>query len=199
MRFLRNHWFHIGSVVALLFTLYLLFGAHDLSSFRILLSISFIGLLVHQFEEYVLPGHFPRMMNTVMFRSKTPDRYPLNTNTAFVINVFLGWGVYILAIVFSQHAVWLAVASIMISVGNIIAHTFLFNIKGKTLYNPGMVTALGIFLPTTIIFFEFVVQMKLLDVTNFVIGFVLGIVLNYFGVLKLISVLGKKNSPYRFK
>lgn len=199
MRFLRNHWFHIGFVVAVLFSLYLLFGAHQFSSFRILLSVSFIGLLLHQFEEYVLPGNFPRMVNTVMFHSKHPRNYPLNTNTAFLINVVLGWLVYILAIIFAEHAVWLAVASIMISLGNVIAHTFLFNIKGKTIYNPGMVTALGIFLPITIIFFQFVIHAGLLSVSNFVIGLVVGIVLNYFGILRMITLLAKKNSPYSFK
>ncbi|MEO5950468.1 MAG: HXXEE domain-containing protein [Candidatus Saccharimonadales bacterium] len=199
MKFLRNHWFHIGFVVAILFSTYLLSGLNQLSSFRILISISFVGLLLHQFEEYVLPGHFPRMINTVMFHSKTPNRYPLNPNTALIINVLLGWLLYILAIIFADHAVWLAVTSIMISIGNVVAHTFLFNIKGKTLYNPGMATALGIFLPTTIIFFQFVIQTNLLDVNNFIIGLVLGIILNYFGVLKMITLLGKKNTPYHFK
>lgn len=199
MRFFRNHWFHVGFVIAIVFSVYLLFEGHRLSSFRILLSISFIGLLLHQFEEYVLPGHFPHMINTAMFHSKTPNRYPLNPNTALIINVLLGWLLYILAIVFADHAVWLAVTSIMISVGNIIAHTFLFNIKGKTIYNPGMATALGIFLPTTIIFFQFVIQTNLLDVNNFIIGLVLGIILNYFGVLKMITLLANKNTPYSFK
>lgn len=199
MKFLRNHWFHIGVVIAIIFSIYLFSSANTLSAFRILLSVSFIGLLAHQFEEYALPGNFPRMINTAMFHSKTPNRYPLNPNTALIINVLLGWLVYVLAIIFAEHAVWLAVISIMISIGNIIAHTFLFNIKGKTFYNPGMVTALGIFLPTVIIFFQFVIQHNLLDMTNFIVGLVLGILLNYFGVLRMITLLAKKNTPYRFK
>lgn len=198
MNFFRDHWFHVGAIIAVIFSIYLVFNADTLSSFRILLSISFIGLLVHQFEEYVLPGHFPRMINTVMFHSKTPDRYPLNPNTALLINVLLGWLLYILAIIFAQHAVWLAVASIMISVGNVIAHTFLFNIKGKTFYNPGMATALGILLPTTIFLFQFVIQTNLLNTADFIVGLILGIILNYFGVLRMITLLAKKNTPYRF-
>lgn len=199
MQFFRDHWFHIGFLIAIIFTVYLLYGADQLSDFRMLLSISFIGLLLHQFEEYVLPGNFPRMINTVMFHSKQPNRYPLNSNTALIINVLLGWLLYVLAILFADQAVWLAVTSIMISIGNIIAHTFLFNIKGKTVYNPGMATALGIFLPTTILFFQFVIQTNLLDTNNFVIGLIVGIILNYFGVLKMITLLAKKNSPYSFK
>lgn len=161
--------------------------------------ISFIGLLLHQFEEYVFPGHFPRMMNTVMFGSKTPDRYPLNPNTAFIINVLMGWGLYILAIIFAEHAMWLALATIMVSAGNVIAHGLLFNIKGKRFYNPGMATALGIFLPIVIIFFDFTIRMNLLDAWNLSIGLIVGIAINYFGVLKLITLMAKKNTPYIFR
>lgn len=199
MNFIRKHWFQFGFLIAVLLGIIVFFQYKSISSFRLLLTISFITLLLHQFEEYQLPGYFPRMINTVMFKSKSPDRYPLNTNTALVINVGLGWLLYILAIVFAQQAVWLAIISITISAGNFIAHTFMFNIKGKTLYNPGMLTSVFLFLPITVYFFIFLGSHNLLHLNTLLVGLILGAIVNYFGVLRLITFLGKKNTRYIFK
>jgi hypothetical protein len=140
MNFMRLHWFDIGLVLAF-FTGGIVF-LNKLNPLSLLLWVSLISLFLHQFEEYRYPGYFPGMMNTVMFSSKQPDRYPLNTNTAFIINIFVGWLSYFFAAVFGEKALWLGIATILVSVGNFIAHTFLFNIKGKTRYNPGMFTAI---------------------------------------------------------
>jgi hypothetical protein len=52
--------------------------------------LSLISLFLHQAEEYRYPGYFPGMVNLVMFASPQPDRYPLNTNTALIVNVVIG-------------------------------------------------------------------------------------------------------------
>jgi len=199
MRYFRGHWYQLGFVLAVIFSGILIIWHRHLSDFRLLLSISLITLLIHQFEEYQIPGYFPRMVNTAMFRSKQPDRFPLNTNTALVINVGLGWLLYTLAIFLGQNATWLAISTIVISAGNVIAHTFLFNIKGKTLYNPGMVTSLVLFLPMIVYFFVFLSKHHLIHPGTFIIGIVLGLLLNYFGVVRLITILGKKDTTYIFK
>ena len=177
----------------------LIFWHLYLSPFRVLLSISFITLLLHQFEEYQFPGFFPRMVNSIMFKSTQPDRFPLNANTACFINVGLGWSLYVSAIVLAQHAIWLVTATITISIGNIVAHTILFNIKGKTLYNPGMATALVLFLLLSIYYFEFLSKHGLISSVTLIIGLILGVIINYFGILRLIILLGNKNSPFPFK
>lgn len=126
MNFLRLHWFDLGIVFAFVIGGILLLS--DLTPLAWLLWVSLISLFFHQFEEYRYPGYFPGMMNTVIFSSKQPDRYPLNPNTAFIINVFVGWLSYFLAAVFGEKFLWLGIATILVSVGNFIAHTFLFNI-----------------------------------------------------------------------
>jgi hypothetical protein len=45
---------------------------------RKLMLMSFIAILIHQFEEYGFPGGEPAIANMVMQPSDTPDRYPLN-------------------------------------------------------------------------------------------------------------------------
>lgn len=199
MNFIRNRWYQVGLALAVILTVVLVYQQDSISSFRLLLTISFISLLLHQVEEYWLPGYFPRMINTVMFKSKTPDRYPLNTNTALIINLVIGWLLYILAIIFAESAIWLAIITITISAGNFLAHTFLFNIKGKTFYNPGMATSILLFLPITVYFFKFLSNHDLLQPTTLIIGLILGIIVNYFGILRLIPALSKKDTSFVFK
>ena len=196
MNFIRLHWFDLGLVLALVTGVVLfLVQLNPLSS---LLWVSLISLFLHQSEEYRYPGYFPGMMNTVMFSSKQPDRYPLNTNTAFIINVFVGWSSYLLAAILGEKAIWLGIATILVSVGNFIAHTSLFNIKGKTIYNPGMFTAIIIFLPIAAYFGYLVIQGNLATPVDWIVGILLGIVLNVIGILKLIDWLKDENTKYIF-
>ena len=196
MNFLRLHWFDIGLGLALLTGIFL--ALVPLSPLAFLLWLSLISLFLHQAEEYRYPGYFPGMVNSVMFASQQPDHYPLNTNTALIVNVVIGWLTYFLAAVFAEKAVWLGIATILISAGNFIAHTFLFNLKGKTCYNPGMLTADLLFLPIAVIFFVLVIGSGLATPLDWAIGIPLGMALNYLGILKLIDLLKDKNTPYIF-
>ncbi len=196
MNFLRLHWFNVGLGLALLTGIFL--ALVPLSPLAFLLWLSLISLFLHQSEEYRYPGYFPGMVNSVMFASQQPDRYPLNTNTALIVNVLIGWLTYFLAAVFAENAIWLGIATILISAGNFIAHTFLFNLKGKTRYNPGMLTADLLFLPIVVIFFTLVIRSGLATPLDWAIGIPLGVALNYLGILKLIDLLKDKNTPYIF-
>jgi hypothetical protein len=196
MRFLRDHWYDLGLVISAVVALALWFG--EFSYLAVLLWLSFISLCLHQFEEYRYPGYFPGMINRVLFASPQPDRFPLNPNTSLIVNVVIGWGSYLLAALFSSHAIWLGIATILVSGGNIIAHSFLFNIKGKTLYNPGMLTSLLLFLPITIAFFSYLLQTQIASASDWLIGIVLGIILNYVGILKLIDWLKDEKTSYIF-
>jgi hypothetical protein len=196
MNFMRLHWFDVGFALAVITGGLLLLL--KLNPLPLLLWVSLISLFLHQFEEYRYPGYFPGMMNTVMFSSKQPDRYPLNTNIAFIINVFVGWLSYFLAAVFGERVLWLGIATILVSIGNFIAHTFLFNIKGKTLYNPGLFTAIFLFLPISAYFGYLLIKGNLAAPIDWIIGIILGIALNVIGILKLIDWLKDENTKYIF-
>lgn len=75
-------------------------------------------------------------------------------------------------------ALWLGIASILVSFGDVVAHTLVFNLKGRRLYNPGMATALLLFLPLTLWFFHVVVAWKLATPLDYALGFGLGVLLN---------------------
>jgi hypothetical protein len=196
MNFMRLHWFDIGLALAVITGgILLLVKPNPLS---LLLWVSLISLFLHQFEEYRYPGYFPGMMNAVMFSSKEPDRYPHNTNTALVVNVFVGWLPYLLAAVFGARALWLAIATMLISLGNFVAHTFIFNIRGKTRYNPGMFTAVVLFLPIAATFGYLVIKGNLATPGDWIVGVVLGVALNFIGILKVIDWLKDRNTNYVF-
>jgi len=196
MNFLRNHWFDLGLVLALGVGLFLFIS--KVSGLSWLLWLSLVSLFLHQFEEYRYPGYFPGMVNSVLFSSKQPDRFPLNSNTSLIVNVVIGWGFYFLAAIFAENALWLGIATILVSVGNIVAHTVIFNIKGKTVYNPGVLTALILFLPLSLYFFYFVIQNGLVTPIDWILGIILGIALNYIGILKVIDWLKDENTSYIF-
>jgi len=97
MKFLRNHWFDIGTVIGVLLLLYLFIIKPDIKTFTFFLTLNLISLFFHQFEEYRFPGYFPGMVNSVMYKSTEPDKFPLNTHSALIINI-TGWVLYSIAI-----------------------------------------------------------------------------------------------------
>jgi len=198
MDFLRKHWYDLAGVFALV-TLAILGIYHArLTNYQLLMWLSLISLFFHQMEEYRIVGTFPGMVNSVLFKSDQPDRYPLNTNTAFVINVLLGWVIYFLAAIAGEKFIWLGIATILVSFGNIVAHTLVFNIKGKTIYNAGMATSLLFFVPCTFFFFKIIYEGNLVTITDYLIGIPLGAALNIFGIIKLIIWLSDRNTKYIF-
>lgn len=196
MNFMRQHWFDVGLVLAIGVSFAVFFTT--LSPISLLLWLSLIALFLHQFEEYRFPGYFPGMVNLALFASKQPDRYPLNTNTALIVNVIVGWFCYVLAAVLNERALWLGIATMLVSVGNVIAHTVLFNLKGKTVYNPGMATAVLLFLPIAVSFFRLVLHVNRATSLDWIVGVGLGIALNYIGIVKLIDWLKDEQTDYIF-
>lgn len=198
MNFLRKHWYDLAGILALVTLAFLAFYHAQLTDYQLIVWLSLTSLFFHQLEEYRIAGTFPGMINRVMFKSIQPDRYPLNTNTALVINVLVGWVAYFIAAVAREKFIWLGIATILVSFGNVLAHTLVFNIKGKTIYNAGLATSLLLFVPCIVFFFKIVCQENLATLTDYLIGIPLGIAMNVFGIFKLIIWLADKNTQYIF-
>lgn len=199
MGFLRRHWYDLGGLLAIV-TLAALGVCHArLTAYGLLMWLSLVSLFLHQLEEYRIVGTFPGMINRVLFHSAQPDRFPLNTNTALVINVGIGWLAYGLAAVAGEQCIWLGMATMLVSLGNVLAHTLVFNIKGKTLYNAGMATSLVFFIPCIILFFTIIHIEDLVSVTDYVVGIPLGVAFNFFGIVKLITWLADTHTTYIFE
>jgi hypothetical protein len=199
MNLLRKHWYDLGALLSVVVVIYLLINHVRMTNYQTLMWLSLGSLFLHQSEEYRIAGTFPGMVNTVMYKSTMPDRYPLNTNTAFYVNVVIGWTSYFLAAMFSQKAVWLGIATMLVSAGNVIAHTIVFNIKGKTIYNAGLATSLLLFIPCIYYFIVIIQRGGLAGTEDYCIGIILGVTLNLVGILQVIRWMADKDTQYVFE
>lgn len=58
--FWQRYWYYIGGVIFVILTFIMgLWGCNALDYVTVLLIFSWMGMLVHQFEEYAWPGGFP--------------------------------------------------------------------------------------------------------------------------------------------
>jgi hypothetical protein len=58
MKLYRNNWYYIGGILFVVLSFVMGFFGNHVSPIQLILVTSFMALLVHQFEEYVLPGGF---------------------------------------------------------------------------------------------------------------------------------------------
>jgi hypothetical protein len=137
MQFVRRHWYDLGLALAVIAVVWSFFG--HLRTVQVILLLNFAVLTLHQFEEYGWPGGFPWIMNEVIRpRGGPADRYPLNQNNAFFINVVLAWPFYLISVFFPD-VVWLGLAPTLFGLGQFIAHGIVINRMLKSLYSPGLV------------------------------------------------------------
>jgi len=137
MNFLRRHWYDGGAVIAVCTILWLIFQWRDIGVLQRLLLLNFAVLLVHQYEEYGFPGGEPAIMNMVLQPSSIPDRYPLNQNSAMVINLAAAYGFYLLPVFFPT-IIWFGFAPVLFGVLQFVIHGVVTNVKLKSIYNPGL-------------------------------------------------------------
>jgi len=97
------------------------------------------------------------MMNTVMFSSQQPDRFPLNPQIALIVNLLVGWLFYFLAAAINQKAIWLGIATILFQPGTS-SPIPSFQHPGQDALQPGMLSSILLFLPLSVLFFLRVVQ-----------------------------------------
>jgi hypothetical protein len=195
MRFMERHWFDVGGVLGIALAVWLGLSSTEMSTLTLLLWLSLLSLFAHQVEEWRWPGWFPGMLNIVLFRSTDPWRLPLNTRSGLVVNLFTGWVCYLLAALLAERALWLALATILVSLGNCGLHLVVIPIRGRMPYNPGMVTSLLLFLPLVVWFA--IEALPMMSATDIVIGLALGLALNIGGVIGVIRVLENVNaSPF---
>ena len=137
MKTLRRHWYNIGGVLAIASIGILIYAWNDMVVVQRLLFMNFIALLIHQYEEYGVPGGEPAIMNIALQNSDSPDRYPLNQNSAMVINVFAAYVFYLIPVFFPDK-IWLGIAPTLFGFGQFIIHGIQTPKKLGQFYNPGL-------------------------------------------------------------
>lgn len=197
MDFLRKYWQDAGAIIGVVVCIVLLMNPAILLDITGMLWLSFVAILFHQFEEYRWPGYFAGLFNNVMFKSDTPDHYPLNTQSAMIINVAIAYVFYLLPVWFPQ-VVWLGLAPVFMGFFQVIWHGIVVNIKAKTLYNPGLITALLLHVPVGIWYIHEIVKQDIPTAIDWIAGTIYFVFAVYIFIIKGNIWLKKSDSPYSF-
>jgi hypothetical protein len=199
MSWYRHNWQYVGLALVVVLLAYLAIGWDGLDVMQRVLLASFAVLLLHEFEEWGWPGGEPAILNKVIYDSPKPDRYPLNANSAMIVNVFAAYPFYIAAVIFSD-AIWLGLfAAFLFWVGQFVFHGIITAKKLRYLYNPGLLSIVAGGLPLGIYYVYHVESTNLTSVWDWVGGAVLFVVFLVIVMLKLtFTWLAEENSPYRF-
>lgn len=98
--FWRRNWYWLGVIPATLSLVWLLLQWSQIDWLQRLVTLNFIMMLLHEFEEYGWPGGFPLIMNGAIRKSDIPDRYPLSQLTTACNNFAIAYGFYGVAALF---------------------------------------------------------------------------------------------------
>ncbi|HEX6551305.1 MAG TPA: HXXEE domain-containing protein [Ktedonobacteraceae bacterium] len=193
----RKHWQDIGGVLAMVITGSLALFGKRLSRPQLFSALNFVTLLVHQFEEYRFPGFFPGQFNGGVLKSDKPDRYPLNTNSATIINVAIAYPFYILPVLFPKKA-WLCLSPVLFGFAQALGHGIVFPRLAKARYSPGFLASLFLHVPIGIAFIRSIRAEQPLKRSDWIKAILFLPVFAAGGVLAPQQLLKDEESPYQF-
>ena len=198
LKTLCRHWYNIGLAVALCVLAVLMAGWNEMPMILRFNTISFIVMLVHQFEEYGLPGGEPMIMNRVLQGSDIPDRYPLNQFSAMFTNVFFTYVIYLLPILLPD-VIWLGIAPMLMGMMQFLVHGIMTNVRMKSIYNPGLGAVVFLHIPVGVCYFRYITVHQLAGGATWAIAIVYTIIATGFilGYLTYIG-LSDRNSKWCF-
>ncbi|MEK5239220.1 HXXEE domain-containing protein [Paenibacillus sp. FSL L8-0470] len=197
MNILRKYWPDLGMLVAAVTAIGIVINHRSMSELNMILWLSFIAILVHQFEEYRWPGYFGGLFNIVIFKSEQPEHYPLNPQSAMIINLVIAYVFYLLP-VFFPNIIWLALAPIFMGFFQFIWHGIFANIKAKTWYNPGLFAVLVFHFPIGGWYLYYITAHHLASTTDWIIGSVYFVIAVYVLIIKGNMWLRDIHSPFNF-
>ena len=158
LRFFRRRWHDVGLISAAVAGIYLAVAWNDLSFVQRILILSFIVVLLHQFEEYRRPGGFPAVANLIFMNREPISRYfrPLNQLSSAVANVTFAYVFYLLPVFFPD-TIWLGLSTMIVGgVLQVIGHGILVNYEIRSLYSSGVATAVFGWLPLGVVYVYYI-------------------------------------------
>lgn len=201
-RFFRRHWHDVGLGTALIAGAYLMTEWDALDVLRKLLIANFIVVLLHQFEEYSWPGGFPAVANKVFLPLFGSSKYfgPLNQLSSAVANVTFAYAFYLLPVFFPQ-VIWLGLATFIVgALLQVIGHGIVVNYQLRSLYSPGVATAVLGWLPLGALYVSHIYRTHLVQAWTWptaVLYTVAAMVLIFYIIEQ--RILGGENPPYPFE
>lgn len=193
----RRQWPRIGAVIALALGGVIALAGGGLSRTRLLSAVNLVALLAHQYEEYVDPGYFPGQFNRGMFKSDSPRNYPLNPQTAMIINTALAYPFYVGPVVLRRPK-WLGLAAVFVGWSQAVLHGIVIPRRADARYGPGFLTALLLHVPIGIAYVKALNDEDPITTRDWLSGLGCAVAATVGGVLAPNLALRDKNSPYEF-
>ena len=198
MNLYRRNWYYIGGILFVVLSFCMGFFGQLVSHIQLILIYSFMALLVHQFEEYGLPGGFPALFNVIMNgETQAPDRFPQNSNLAMVVNVPLAYSFYIAALLFPG-AIWLGLATMFFGLSQILFHGIVINRSLKSFYNPGLAACIFLHGPIGIYYIWYVAANGLAGPWDYIGGILATILAAVVIVVLPVKAFSSRNAKYPF-
>ncbi len=149
----------------------------DLSTYAWLLWLQLPIIMLHEFEEYILPGGFKSFFNhDTVFASSTPgDNTPLSEGYVFFVNIVTAWGWAVAGALLAGVAPWVGFGLVFFNAGvNCVQHTVIFQIRHEG-YNPGLITTMFLLLPFTTFITIYVIQNSVLTPIDWTLAVLMGL------------------------
>lgn len=145
MNWFKQNWPKTGLIVSIFLIAYLTVTVlpNNLLLFALLLSAPLY--MLHEFDEYVLPGGFAQFMNKDIYKLD-PENGMLDTDAVFWINIIAVWTIIPLFSLWAVFDISQAIAIPYFFIFQAFVHLIL-GIVGKRLVHPGMVTAWLVHVP----------------------------------------------------
>lgn len=145
MNLIYKYWSILGGVIGFAIIISILLNGKQVFSIQSLTWLHLAILLLHQFEEYSIPGKFKEFYNTNIWNKNPITRFEMNNKGVLIVNVILAWTAYLIAAIYGEKLIWLTIGISGVTILNGIMHTLMFFLLKK--YNPGLITGLLIFIP----------------------------------------------------
>ncbi len=172
MKWLYDNWYKstIFLAIYLLIVLCIFVMKTDFALF--LIWIQMVVYLLHQFEEYILPGGFVEFFNKKPLGSQKGD-FPLNKVASFWINIPIIFIAYPLSAILAGYidisiGIWTAYFSII----NALSHVGMFF---KYKYNPGLFVSLFLNIPVGAYTIYYFASQNLVSMNAQLVGLILGL------------------------
>jgi hypothetical protein len=193
----RRNWPRIGGLIGMGVGAAVALGHRRMSRPQLISALNFGALQVHQYEEYQDPGYFPGQFNRDVFHSDRPDRYPVNTNVAMIVNTALGYPFYLLPVVFPKKR-WLGIAPVLFGIGQAGAHGIVFPRLAKARYSPGFLASIFLHVPLGIEYLRALHAERPIERPEWKNGVLYTVAFAVGGLAVPNVVFRDRDSPYRF-
>lgn len=192
----KQTWAIIGGVIAV-FLIILTFYIAKYKFYYIeaiaILNLAF--LMLHQFEEYVVPGGFKDFFNRMIYNPVGLIHNRLNNKSIFLVNVVLGWGVYSIGMIYLSlpFSYVLVMVLVWVNMINGLIHlSFVYRLKR---YNPGLITSVLLLIPFGILSINSYMELQLMTKWGWA-GSFLGALLGIWVVPLIINLARSKERKH---